>query len=155
MSPGRQAPTLSTAPHGHRALDYAALRAAGLRHLERLAGHLWTDFNDHDPGITILEQLCYALTDVAYRAAHELPDLLSEPGATNLYTPAQILGSRPVTLLDLRKLVIDVDGVIGATAQRQHPVVQPGVVAGARPQRAALALNTMVAQPFGAPEKMP
>ena len=72
MSPGRQAPTLSTAPHGHRALDYAALRAAGLRHLERLAGHLWTDFNDHDPGITILEQLCYALTDVAYRAARRI-----------------------------------------------------------------------------------
>lgn len=122
MSPGRQAPTLSTAPHGHRALDYAALRAAGLRHLERLAGHLWTDFNDHDPGITILEQLCYALTDVAYRAAHELPDLLSEPGATNLYTPARILGSRPVTLLDLRKLVIDVDGVKNAWVE---PVREP------------------------------
>jgi hypothetical protein len=117
MSTARKSPTLSTAPLEHIALDYAALRRAGIRHLERMAGHLWTDFNAHDPGITILEQLCYALTDLAYRASHELPDLLSEPGPDpypHLFTPARILGCEPVTLLDLRKLVVDVDGVKNA-----------------------------------------
>ena len=59
--------TLTTAPLEHPAMDYAFLRQEGIRHLERLAGPLWTDFNAHDPGITILEQLCYALTDLAYR----------------------------------------------------------------------------------------
>lgn len=105
---------LSTEPAEHVALDWAALRSAGIRRLERLAGHTWTDFNVHDPGITILEQLCYALTDLAYRASHDLPDLLAEDGSGSLYTPAQILASEPVTLLDLRKLVVDVEGVKNA-----------------------------------------
>ena len=45
-------------------LDYGTLRQQGIRYLERLAGKAWTDFNAHDPGITILEQLCYAITDL-------------------------------------------------------------------------------------------
>ena len=45
-------------------MDYAFLRQEGIRWLEQLAGDQWTDFNTHDPGITILEQLCYALTDL-------------------------------------------------------------------------------------------
>lgn len=43
-------------------LDFAALRTEALHLLERLDGETWTDFNTHDPGITILEQLCYALS---------------------------------------------------------------------------------------------
>ncbi len=95
-------------------MDYAFLRREGIRHLERLAGQVWSDFNAHDPGITILEQLCYALTDLAYRINYPLPDLLTRTGKPtydSLYSPAQILTSRPVTLDDLRKLVIDVAGV--------------------------------------------
>ncbi len=109
--------TLSTAPLEHSAMDYAFLRQAGMRHLERLAGQVWTDFNAHDPGITILEQVCYALTDLGYRINYELPDLLTragEPTYDSLYSPAQILTSQPVTLGDLRKLVIDVEGVKNA-----------------------------------------
>jgi len=78
-----------------------------IRHLEGLAGHLWTDFNTSDPGVTILEQLCYAITDLAYRASHEVPDLLASSGGDpyrSLYSAATILTSHPVTLLDLRKV---------------------------------------------------
>jgi hypothetical protein len=99
------------------ALDFASLRQEGIRQLERLAGPGWTDFNVHDPGITILEQACYALTDLGYRAGHELPDLLASAGdatLSSLHTPAQILPTNPVTLTDLRKLVIDVPGVQNA-----------------------------------------
>jgi hypothetical protein len=110
-------PTLSTAPVEHLALDYALLRREGIRHLESLAGHLWTDFNTHDPGITILEQLCYAITDLAYRASHDLPDLLATSGVDpyqSLYSAATILTSHPVTLLDVRKVALDVKGVKNA-----------------------------------------
>jgi hypothetical protein len=110
-------PSLATAPLEHPAMDYAFLRQAGIRHLERMAGQLWTDFNAHDPGITILEQLCYALTDLGYRIDYDLKDLLATGEAEpyrSLYSPAEILTSNPVTLTDLRKVLIDVDGVKNA-----------------------------------------
>jgi type II secretory pathway pseudopilin PulG len=101
------------------------LRKEGIRYLESMAGYLWTDYNTHDPGITILEQLCYALTDLAYRIDYALPDLLAEAGEepyASLYSPAQILTSQPVTLSDLRKLVIDVEGVKNAWIEKyQEP----------------------------------
>jgi hypothetical protein len=101
-------------PADSQALDYATLRQEGIRQLERLAGSQWTDFNEHDPGITLLEQLCYALSDLAYRIGFPLPDLLSEGGAdpyASLHGPERILGTRPASLMDLRKLAMDVKGV--------------------------------------------
>lgn len=105
-------PTLPTGPLPHLALDYARLREEGVRLLGRLAGEQWTDFNAHDPGITILEQLCYAITDLAYRTTYPIPDLLAGSDvAVALPGPAEILTCDPVTVVDLRKLVLDVDGV--------------------------------------------
>ncbi|MFN0195042.1 MAG: hypothetical protein ACKVP5_24200 [Aestuariivirga sp.] len=104
-------------PRENPALDFAALRAEGIALVQRLAGGTWTDHNTHDPGITILEQLCYALTDLGYRTQYELPDLLTIEGEdpyASLYTSAQILPISPVTVADLRKLVIDVPGVKNA-----------------------------------------
>lgn len=107
------------------AIDYESLRQQGIAWLEKLAGGEWTDFNAHDPGITILEQVCYALTDLVYRINYDMEDLLSREGEEtygSLYTPSQILVSKPVTVLDLRKLVIDVDGVKNAWIE---PVTEP------------------------------
>ena len=107
------------------ALDYESLRQQGIAWLEKLAGKEWTDFNAHDPGITILEQVCYALTDLSYRINYDMEDLLSREGEDtydSLYRPEQILVTKPVTLLDLRKLVIDVDGVKNAWFE---PVTEP------------------------------
>lgn len=97
--------------------DYAALRREGLRQLERLAGSQWTDFNAHDPGITILEQYCYALTELGYRCGFPLQDLLAQGGQdpyASLPGPARILSCRPVALDDFRKLALDVRGVRNA-----------------------------------------
>lgn len=108
--------TIDAAP-----LDFAALRRESIRNLEKLTGTVWTDFNTHDPGITILEQLCYAITDLAYRTSFDLPDLLAEGGedwARELYRPSEVLTTHPVTLTDLRKLVMDVKGVKNAWVER-------------------------------------
>ena len=113
--------SLSTKPLESPSMDYAFLRKEGIGHLEKLAGKLWTDFNAHDPGITILEQLCYALTDLGYRINYNIPDLLAEPqgkGVDGLFTPRQILTTRPVTLTDLRKVAIDVEGVRNAWIEK-------------------------------------
>ena len=99
------------------ALDDQALFETGLEHIQELAHRVWTDHNVHDPGITTLELLCYALTDLAYRAALPIPDLLAESGAeqsAQLFTARRILTSRPLTIADYRKLLIDLEGVENA-----------------------------------------
>ncbi|MCA9685010.1 MAG: hypothetical protein KC457_22700, partial [Myxococcales bacterium] len=105
--------TLPTGPLPHPAMDYAALRSEGLRLLGELGGGQWTDFNSHDPGITILEQCCYAITDLAYRINFTMPDLLAGgdyEAHASLPSAATILGSQPTTISDLRKLAMDACG---------------------------------------------
>jgi len=112
--------TISTLPETDPALDQQQLFAIGLDHVRELSRRLWTDHNIHDPGITILELLCYALTDLAYRANFPIEDLLatSENNAENMalqfFTPRQILPNRPLTANDYRKLLIDMPGVKNA-----------------------------------------
>ena len=98
-------------------LDFNKFREKGIEHLAELSGKIWTDHNLHDPGITILEVLCYALVDLGYRNTLKPEELLA-PAADaeedNFFTPAEILGSNPLTILDYRKLLIDIKGVRNA-----------------------------------------
>ena len=50
-----------------RPFDYAALRQKAIEIVQKLSGKIWTDYNAHDPGITILEQIVFALTEVGYK----------------------------------------------------------------------------------------
>lgn len=92
-------------------LDFEALRAAGVDLVQKLSGEHWTDFNIHDPGVTILEALCYGLSDMAYRADFAVPDYLA--GANDsidfeglaLFRPDEMLPCDPVTIEDLRKAI--------------------------------------------------
>jgi hypothetical protein len=100
-------------------LDYNALRADSIDYLGNLTGKIWTDYNEHDPGITILEMLCYAMLDLDYRTKFPIGDILSRsPDDTsadnNFFTPADILGCNPLTIMDYRKLLIDIEGVRNA-----------------------------------------
>ena len=103
----------------HHDEDYAYLRQAGLEYIEELGSKFWTDYNEHDPGITILEALCYAITELGYRSSLPMQDLLTnEDGKTAdgqvLYTPKQVLTQAPLTEDDYRKLLIDIVGVHNA-----------------------------------------
>ena len=100
-------------------LDFNDLRTEGITHLGNLTGKIWTDYNAHDPGITILEALCYALLDLDYRTKLPAADIFARnPAATgadnNFYSPAQILACNPLTILDYRKLLSDIEGVRNA-----------------------------------------
>ena len=98
--------------------DYELLRREGLRYIENLAHKLWTDYNEHDPGITILEVLCYAITELGYRTNFDIKNLLSNTEGKienkSFFTPKQILTNAPLTLIDYRKLLIDIEGVNNA-----------------------------------------
>ena len=98
-------------------LDYTFLRQKGQEYIEKLAGNIWTDYNSHDPGITILEMLSYAITDLGARMELPPENLLAPENETGtefhkqFFKASQILPSQPVTEADYRKLFIDIDGV--------------------------------------------
>lgn len=100
------------------ALDFTSLRAEGITLLQRLAGHRWTDHNTHDPGITVLDQVCYALTDLIYRTGFSVPDLMAEgktrPAWSANFQPGPMLSAGPLTLRDWRKVLVDTEGVRNA-----------------------------------------
>lgn len=56
--------------------SFTQLYQLGLQHIQRLGGHIWTDYNLHDPGVTILEQVCFSLTDLIYRCDFPVEDYL-------------------------------------------------------------------------------
>jgi hypothetical protein len=112
--------SISRRPETHTALDQQQLYAMGLDHVRRLSRGLWTDHNIHDPGITILELLCYALTDLSYRAQFPIEDLLAAESGNaasmekQFVTARRILPNRALTLRDYRKLLIDLKDVKNA-----------------------------------------
>jgi len=108
--------TISKEAPLQKSMDYALLREEGLKYIQNVAGKVWTDYNTHDPGITILEVLCYALTDLGYRTSYDIKDLITlDPDKSdgediyNFFTAAEILPNAPVTTGDYRKLMIDVE----------------------------------------------
>ena len=96
--------------------NFDFLKSEGLKHIGDLSGKIWTDHNAHDPGVTILEMLIYALMDLGYRTQLPIQDLLATPdqSSNNYFSPAQILTNNPTTVLDYRKLLIAIDGVRNA-----------------------------------------
>ncbi|NER47632.1 MAG: hypothetical protein F6J92_13200 [Symploca sp. SIO1A3] len=118
--------TISNAPLEHPGMNFALLRQEGIQHIERLAGNIWTDYNSHDPGITLLEHLCYAITDLSYRLGFEIEDLLTyqkteDTSPKQFYTAREILTTNPLTINDYRKLLIDLDGVKNAWLEPFSP----------------------------------
>ena len=115
-----QQPTISPLPTADPALDQRQLAAIGLAGVRRLSRRQWTDHNTHDPGITTLELLAYALTDLAYRSRFPIEDLLAAPEnnaaeMARLFASAgRLLPGQPVTEADYRKLLIDLPGIRNA-----------------------------------------
>lgn len=96
------------------AKDYAFLKKKGIEIAQELSGDIWTDYNHHDPGITILEQLCFAITEMSYKAGIPVEELLyakrDEPFDSKdnaFFLGERVFPSAPLTILDYRKLLVD------------------------------------------------
>jgi hypothetical protein len=94
--------------------DFHQLMEKGLSYVQGFSGDIWTDYNAHDPGVTILEQFCYGLTELGYKASFPIEDLLVEAetgridwSKNSFYSPALVFSSHPYTKADFRKLLID------------------------------------------------
>ncbi|SHF18483.1 hypothetical protein SAMN05443144_10658 [Fodinibius roseus] len=108
--------TISKKPPEFKSMQYDTLRELAIQRIQELAGKRWTDYNSHDPGVTMLEVFSYAITDLGYRTDFDIKDLLAregtgDPDPRNFYTAARILPCRPLTLQDYRRLLIDVEVV--------------------------------------------
>lgn len=102
-------------------LDYSFLKNQGINYIRQLAGKKWTDYGDHDPGITILEVLSFAIMDLEYRTNFYIEDIWAQnpdaPDAPNekpFYKAEEILPCNPLTKWDFLKIVLDVPGVKNA-----------------------------------------
>lgn len=98
-------------------LDFDHLKKLGIEYIESMGSKLWTDYNLHDPGITILEMLCYAISDLGLRMELPMQDLLADEEnsfASQFHDAESILSCKPVTPLDYRKIFMDIPGVRNA-----------------------------------------
>ena len=116
--------------------SFEQLRSDGIALLQSLSSDRWTDYNLHDPGITMLEQLCFALTELAYRADLPVADLLTGvDGRINfarqsLHLPEVIYPCRPTTAEDIRRALLDrvADAnAIAISAGRDAGLSMPGL----------------------------
>jgi len=94
--------------------DYAVLLERGIDLVQSLSGKIWTNYNASDPGLTVLQQLCYALTELSYRAQFPVEQLLAPeadgrlmPQLHGLLPPELMLPRSPVTAADHARLMLD------------------------------------------------
>ncbi|WP_085315868.1 hypothetical protein [Derxia lacustris] len=93
--------------------SFERLLARGVELAQALSGGVWTDYNAHDPGLTLLEQLCFALTEVIYRNDFPVADHLAasdgrlDADLLALPPPARALPCRATTADDYRRLLLD------------------------------------------------
>lgn len=106
--------TIAKNPKRDFGADFLALKEAGIEYIQQLSGNHWTDFNHHDPGITILEQLCYGITEISNQTRLDYPELLCSPdrnepdyGTPGLSLPREVFSHYPMQPADYSRLLFD------------------------------------------------
>lgn len=105
-----ESPSISSLPPKRNSQHFDALRAGALEEVQRLAARSWTDHNPHDPGVTIMEAFCYAMTELGMRVELDVADLIASGGRRSQarLQPAQrVLPCGAVTSDDLRDVLLD------------------------------------------------
>lgn len=92
-----------------KAFNSELLYEEGLKIIQQLTGGFWTDYNTHDPGVTILEYLCDAIVELNSRADASIEDHLYNKAANKkiFYESSEILSCNSLTISDYRKLILD------------------------------------------------
>ncbi|QJW89140.1 hypothetical protein HNV11_06910 [Spirosoma taeanense] len=106
--------TISKAKPAAKSQDYAGLVEEGITCIQQWASDTWTDHNVHDPGITLLETLSYAITDLGFRGQLPISQLLGKqlpPEKMSLFAPDRALSGNAITAEDFQKLLISLPTV--------------------------------------------
>ena len=100
--------------------DFRSLKEEGLAYIQEHSSDAWTNLNASDPGVTILDQVCFALTELGYCNDFPIKDILAKRHGklhfkNQFYLPEDILTTAPVTSVDYIKYLVDgVSGVKNA-----------------------------------------
>lgn len=108
--------------------NFIGLKDLGLNFIQRHSGTTWSNLNPVDPGVTILDQVCYALTELGYVNDFPMVDILTRRDGKlqvkdQFYLPQEILTTSPVTPDDYRKYIID--GIAAVKNVVIAPVTDP------------------------------
>lgn len=92
--------------------DFKFLKKEAIGFLQDHVGHEWTNFNPSDPGVTILDQVCYGLTELGYCIDFDIQDILTDQNGElafkdQFYRPEDLLTTAPITADDYIKYIID------------------------------------------------
>lgn len=92
--------------------NFNFLKEEAIDYIQNHIGNEWTNFNPSDPGMTILDQVCYALTELGYCTDFSIPDILTDSNGkmeieNQFYLPYKILTTAPYTINDYKKYLID------------------------------------------------
>lgn len=91
---------------------YTKLQRQTQEEAQRLSGAVWTDYNAHDPGVTLAEAANHALAELDYKLGFPLTDYLTGTSApfdterAGLFLPLQAYTTRPVTEDDYRRILL-------------------------------------------------
>lgn len=92
---------------------YSRLQAHTLEEVQRMSGNVWTDYNVHDPGVTLADVANYGLAELDYKLGFPLADYLTsedgvfDPERHGLFLPRDVYTTTPVTTEDYRRLMLD------------------------------------------------
>ena len=91
---------------------YTRLQRQTLEEVQRLSGKVWTDYNAHDPGVTLADIANYALAELDYKLGFGVADSLTETGRPfdaarfGLFPPVDVYATSPVTEDDYRRMLL-------------------------------------------------
>lgn len=93
-------------------LDFKKLKKEGLSFINEFDGVHWTNLNPSDPGVTVLDQIVFALTELGYCTDFPVKDLLTQRNGkikfkNQFYQAQEILTSSPVQAQDYIKFLLD------------------------------------------------
>ncbi len=93
---------------------YTLLNEHLLHKVQELAGQRWTDFNAHDPGVTIMDVWAYGLFDLQYRLALDFGSFLPHDdqgridfAKLGLHNGEALFAASVVTAADQERLVVE------------------------------------------------
>lgn len=93
---------------------YNALQAKSVEMVQQLSGNRWTDFNEHDPGVTFLDASNYALLELDYKLSFAFEAYLTAPehqpsryDKLGLFSSDKLFSNAIVTPQDYERLMMD------------------------------------------------